>query len=365
MKRVILFTLIILFISHGIYAATEDSKYNKIVIDGFTNDYTYDESLLGSLEPDNDSNWGSNEEIKDIYITWDKNYLYIALDGICWGNGIIIYIQVGPDTVLQDANGLNSWARKIKFPADFGPDYFIAFWDQQTPSLWKISSSSYTEQIQNTSSVAGAASINQSVEGSIEVRVAWSLFFSDVKGYTLKKNTNLKICAVLVGGDYQSGPDIAPDNSVGAPQDISEYIYADNYIIVPIDANGDSEPDIGIKPNEKRTFKFSLPFSAPEEIISNLNITPNPFSPNNDGKDENLNITFTLNASALLNIEVFDLLGNSVATIKDNEYTNAGSISLSWDGKNESSETQNMGIYILKITINNQRVIKRGIALIK
>lgn len=351
--------IIIFSLPFDIFSTTSPNRGASIVIGGSSGGFTSDESLLGSLEPDNDSIWGANEEINDIFATWDKDYFYVGLDGISWGNGIIIYLQAGADKVLSTAENLDNWSRKITFPSDFGPNYFISFWDQQQPALWKVLNDKSAVQITESKDFKGAATINQSVAGAIVAKISWHQLFPNSKN-SIPIHTKIKICAVVVGGIGQSGADIAPDNSVGIPQDSSNAVFADNYIILPIDSNGDSQPDMGVSPDKVRTFKYSLPFSAPKKIISNLKIEPLPFSPN-----KNLTIAFNLTNNALVKIEIFDLSANLLKTIQQNTYLNSGNRSFNWDGTDLSGNLVKNGLYILKITINNKLVIKRGIAFIK
>jgi hypothetical protein len=68
---------------------------------------------------------------------------------------------------------------------------------------------------------------------------------------------------------------------------------------------------------------------------------PNPFNPTT-------NITFSIPQKAKVKLEVYNVIGNKVATLTNKFYT-TGSHNISWDASNMSS-----GIYFYKMTANNK-----------
>lgn len=73
---------------------------------------------------------------------------------------------------------------------------------------------------------------------------------------------------------------------------------------------------------------------------------PNPFNPSTK-------ITYTLNKSSKLKLEVFDLLGRKVATLVD-DWKHAGEYAISFDGSGLAS-----GIYMMKLSSRDQTVSKK------
>ncbi|MCH8558335.1 MAG: T9SS type A sorting domain-containing protein [Balneolia bacterium] len=79
---------------------------------------------------------------------------------------------------------------------------------------------------------------------------------------------------------------------------------------------------------------------------------PNPFNPTT-------NITFTLSENAPVTLEVYNVLGNRVATLVDGEMRTAGSHTVSFDAMNLSS-----GIYMYRLSTPSQS-LTRTMSLIK
>ncbi len=91
------------------------------------------------------------------------------------------------------------------------------------------------------------------------------------------------------------------------------------------------------------------------QLKSKLEISPNPFSPDNDGHEDHTLIAIKLPANtARIKVEVFDILGRKVRSLRDNSFSGS-STSLVWDGKDNSGRKVRMGIYIVFAQILNDR----------
>lgn len=80
--------------------------------------------------------------------------------------------------------------------------------------------------------------------------------------------------------------------------------------------------------------------TAPQLI--SLNTAPNPFS-------QSLELSYTMKEASPLKIEVFNLKGQLVTTLLD-DYKNAGSWSLSWNGRDAKGMLCPAGVYVLKFS---------------
>jgi hypothetical protein len=80
--------------------------------------------------------------------------------------------------------------------------------------------------------------------------------------------------------------------------------------------------------------------NVPEKFNLSQNY-PNPFNPSTE-------IRFTIPKSTAVTLKVYNLLGQEVAVIINNEFKEAGSHSVEFDGSNLAS-----GIYIYKIEAGN------------
>ncbi len=80
---------------------------------------------------------------------------------------------------------------------------------------------------------------------------------------------------------------------------------------------------------------------------NNITVSPNPFSPDNDGFEDHCIINYKLNsAAASVRIRIFDSQGRQVRTVTDN-YSSANTGSIIFDGCNDEGQPLRMGIYII------------------
>ncbi len=85
-----------------------------------------------------------------------------------------------------------------------------------------------------------------------------------------------------------------------------------------------------------------------------LECFPNPFSPDGDGHEDQLNIHYILPFDiGILKLEVFDMVGRQIATPRWNTVA-AKEALITWDGKNSNGDKIPIGLYILKLTATDQ-----------
>jgi len=87
---------------------------------------------------------------------------------------------------------------------------------------------------------------------------------------------------------------------------------------------------------------------APRKFVVHQNY-PNPFNPVTK-------LTFELPTSGKVTVKVYNLLGQEVATLLNNEYKNAGSVSVDFDGSSLAS-----GVYIYTVKFGDMSVSKKMI----
>jgi hypothetical protein len=88
-----------------------------------------------------------------------------------------------------------------------------------------------------------------------------------------------------------------------------------------------------------------------------LTITPNPFSPDGDGFEDETIFKYTLPKMSELTLKVYDIRGRLVKTLMENEPQVTGEIT--WDGKDDENRILRVGIYVVfaeaKGTVNSVR----------
>ena len=111
---------------------------------------------------------------------------------------------------------------------------------------------------------------------------------------------------------------------------------------------GISVGDKGQTPGFQNSLFFA---SLPSQ--GTINISPDPFSPNGDGIDDELILTFSIPFNeAAIRWEVIDMAGRIIAKPYYNYYVGQNG-RLKWDGKRESGKPARIGIYIMKISFQD------------
>ncbi|MCI0532476.1 MAG: lamin tail domain-containing protein [candidate division Zixibacteria bacterium] len=96
-----------------------------------------------------------------------------------------------------------------------------------------------------------------------------------------------------------------------------------------------------------------------------LEISPNPFSPDGDGWEDQASISYIIPLGVEFTLKIFDRRGRLVRTLWDKQSAVSGQIN--WDGKSDSGDNLHSGVYILLAeTIGDKRETKKeAIAIIK
>ena len=362
MQKIIL--IIALFSFSVCFAETETDLSNRIIIDGFSDDFTNDEEILSDsagnlLESSTDSYWGEYNDVKQIKVTWDASYLYLAVDACSWDNNVLLFIDIYDDYGIEDMSELNAWQRSFKF-YNCNPDFFVGTWDtNDIPQFWKVQEggSMQVEQISTTETSSTFDTGN--LAGSMEIKISWETLFFDVK-HSLQNFPSIKLLSVITSGDdYTSGPDCAPDNLGGMTNDSSQMVVLDNYAEILIDADEDGNPDMNIEPQIQTTF-FSDPTLPPTPLLIQDVIFSNgkTFAPS---IEEEINFELVSNRASEFTVEIFDLNGKFI-----NYAENTEPLSWKWNGKNENGIFVPFGIYILRFIANSGEVSnKEAVVVIK
>jgi hypothetical protein len=100
-------------------------------------------------------------------------------------------------------------------------------------------------------------------------------------------------------------------------------------------------------------FKNSI-FAENLNLQSNISVSPNPFSPDNDGFEDFTIINYNLTQPvAQVRIKIFDSKGRLVRTLVNNQASGSNG-SIIFDGLEDESEVMRMGIYIIFLEALNE-----------
>ncbi len=96
----------------------------------------------------------------------------------------------------------------------------------------------------------------------------------------------------------------------------------------------------------------------PELITDLLHNAPNPFT-------ETTQIHFTLAQDDYVTLSIYDISGNKVAILIDNQFLRKSPYSITWNATDNFGNKINAGVYIYKLQTSNQSFVKKAVFLKK
>lgn len=400
----------------------------RMVIDGFTREYEDGEEVFGfnaeanaPEESENDSKWGPDNDFNQIRVTWDKDSLYIAGEGVIWGNNMVILFDVIPGIGMTSMQSLNSWRRNFSFPLDFNPDLFIATWDGNTnPRLLIYQGGNNINDQQVGEFFDGAATFSQNARGrAMEFAIPWDVLYLGTEGDQFgttatyvpalretvqvipSGRTKIKIAGVITaGGDGTGGPDSAPDNTTGHTSDGSLEVLVDNYATLDLDLQDDTGlgaggpdgvADWGIDPRDRVGFKFQPPLREVRFVLKDVKLDRAVLAQTE--ADPGVSFRYEVEPpldpadpidaarQLFLSANVYDLRGRHVRVLYLNDCRSGISpteccdpgnplscapLGDRWDGRDDYGVPVPPGVYILRCELTtSQSRINRPIAVIR
>lgn len=378
---------------------TRQALGQRLVADGLTTEWEADESLfqLNDEDPTNpvpeesisDSEWGFNNDLNQIRITWDADFLYVGVNAIIWGNNVIVLLDYKSGG-MDEMTSLSAWRRNFVFQG-FRPDFFLATWDGNTlPQAWEVTGDNVVTQ-KDAALFQTVATFSQGTQNrALEAAVPWSFLLGEMaaKEFSTAYNDSVYVMpagfgplrivgVVTAGADGTGGPDSAPDNLQGHVIDGSQQVTVDNHVTIPLDLYGpggtggpDGVVDFGANIRDRVEFRVRPPIVGIRQEIQGIRFNAPVISPEQGGQLE-----FEVSLSPEISVdedfrtvsmtaEVLGLDGSKVRTLYHNSIRSASTPrdpSLDeWDCRDDGGSLVDGGIYLLRLVLepDSQRKVK-------
>jgi hypothetical protein len=322
-------------------ATTANSLSGRVVIDGVLNDYSADEWVLDAstnpAETDRDSQWGSDNDLTRVALTWDRNFLYIGVEARTFDSFLALFVsnRAGGLATLEDTG---EFRRAIELP--FPVNLVALAQPGRIPDVARADDA-HPFGLVDRGAVSVAISGTRTGPVGFEMAVPWSM---------LTLSRPVRLVAAVTGEVGTGAGDVAPDGST--PMDADRFARAvlHHYFRIDADVDNDGLADIGISP---RTAGSVQPGTTPEQpsdgVDATLSARPRAFAPD---RGETTTISFSVSAGdpgqVPASYRVYSLDGERVRTLTPYAFNqNTRSLELVWDGRDDAGAIMRGGTYLV------------------
>lgn len=108
---------------------------------------------------------------------------------------------------------------------------------------------------------------------------------------------------------------------------------------------------------DEKVARLSLTLVADPQrrhMLSDVSVEPSAFTPNGDGVNDEVSVSFTLllaGGDAVIEAEILDLAGKTVRRLADHRVVAVGAHVVSWDGSSRSGQLVPPGLYVLRLGV--------------
>ncbi len=365
MRIRILFILLVLFPLESPSQTAHDLR-GRIAVDGGLDDYNFAEWIIDQstspYEPEGDSRWGRDNDIRRIALTWDDSNLYIAVDCSVSDASLVLLIDTacgGPDR-LQD---FTPFRRNIEF-SGFSPNILV--WSSRESDRPTAVFEDCRQPARRIDNGAINAIMKRSLPGSgaFEAAVPWAFFgktTADSAGLRLPEtNMILKMSTVITGGTASGAGDAAPDPTVNLDNDSTRTAVLDNFAIIVLDGNGDGVLDAGVEPRSAVDFRYKTGFRTQPIPELRLVVETKLFSPETGEKlrFRPLLPSGSYDSPLRMSASIYDSSGKIIRTIFRNRLRNISGPGQAqweeWDGTDSNGKIVRGGIYMLLVSASSE-----------
>ena len=350
MRSSILVLLLVAFYPNQVSATTAQDLSTRIVIDGDASDFDFDEWIIdGSttfVEKPGDSRWGLDNDVRAVALTWDEARLYVAVSAVTANSTLMLFFDTGCGGV-NDLKTAGLFRRNIEFGGII-PNLLVA-----RDGLGRVDCNSPFDLYDPDRYESVRAS-----SGVLELAIPWELvgdFVVDDQGVVVPASGRLLGVVVVVTGGVGTGAgDAAPDPSVVLENDSTRVAILNNYLRIPLDANGDGRLDVGVSPRAVATAAIASTEQTRQRLPVHVTIEEKVFSPE---AGETLRFRVSLDPPdyglpVFLTARVYSSNGHLVRNLFDNLQVglSSGSFPDEWDGRDNHGGIVPGGVYILAVS---------------
>ena len=328
-------------------ATTAPSLSQRIVIDGVLNEYASDEWVLDATSPfserDDDSGWGNANDISRLALTWDREFLYLAVEGHTFDTFFAMFVsnRAGGLFSLEDAG---AFRRAISLP-EIPINLLALASPERIPDVARADDSHPFGLVDRGAVPAATSGVRGGPVG-FEMAVPWSM---------LSIAEPVRLVAAITGDAGTGAGDAAPDASVAASDDRFARAVLDRRIVVHADIDGDGLADSGIAPRAAVEIEGgTLTASVRTDLELEIGVAPRSFAP-----DRGESTAFALRTDAsgpvFVSGAIYSLDGDRVRTLFEEEMraqqngTLAAGPNDAWDGTDTGGRIVRGGAYVFVV----------------
>lgn len=183
-------------------------------------------------DADDDSHWGTGNELYDLKAGYDAGALHLAFEFIVATNGIVLLLDSGDGSGVSDISGLDFFPRMLDFEIGFKAGFIFAGWSGESFQFRKINGDSTTEEVTDQFSYTGDPA--DGMETSTELTINWEVLFPGSGGVP-PPGAEISMVLCLVGSDGSSAGDVCPDSDYPPGWEWNVPITLTNFLEVPVD----------------------------------------------------------------------------------------------------------------------------------
>lgn len=351
-RLLVLLAPLVLLLNQSAAATTAVSLSGRIAIDGNLSDWDSDEWILDDssalVEGAGDSRWGRNEEIVRVGITWDAEFLYLAIEFRAESGSVLTALGYAPGG-FASLDGAGLFRRAIDFPFSFN---LLALANaRDVPVLARVDDRSVLVNLDPT---AAPAVVYAPLEGAsgFEASLPWSL---------LSLAEPVQLAVALTGAEGTGAGDAAPNPSIALPASAGPSsqvrVSLDRWLSIPADGDEDGVADAGVSPRAAVSVRMDEDATdeRDDRIEAALSVTPRVFAPD---RGEDAVFTVTLEGAnsvdeVFVTARVYSADGRLVRVLYEDAARDVvGSVLAAspddrWDGRDAGGNVVPGGVYVL------------------